>query len=370
MTLEPETVANRDHLHEAPDDPDQLQRSDDAVVYRAAQLFLGERGPALSPSRIAAQISSEFNLRIKLTREAIYPMISEAIRRGFLRLVAPVNQQLALRVRDKYPNLKGTTLSIVQTAGPHDNAKVAAVAADLALEHMRQIIQATDDPTVSIGLGPGRATLDFCRAFCSLLTGYAEPLKLRLVAISAGCPANAPEYASISFFNLFPKRLVEGRTVGLFAETLVPQEDFDEIKQRPGVKEAFAEQKGINLVVTSMGDVVDDHDLLMMFLEQSPSGKSRPRTEKWVGNVQYRPYTADGPVLEKGGELRAVTIFELKDLVQAAGEKNRHVILMARQCGICGQTHARALRPLLTHPSLKVFSTLVMDAVTARELLE
>jgi hypothetical protein len=82
------------------------------------------------------------------------------------------------------------------------------------------------------------------------------------------------------------------------------------------------------------------------------------------------PYTADGPVVEKGKELRAVTIFELKDLVQAAGEKNRHVILMARQCGICGCTRAQALRPLLTNPNLKVFSTLVMDGATARELLK
>jgi hypothetical protein len=108
----------------------------------------------------------------------------------------------------------------------------------------------------------------------------------------------------------------------------------------------------------------------MMFLEQSPPGKGRPRTEKWRGNVQYRPYTADGPVLETGKELRAVTIFELKHLVQAANQKNRHVILMARQCGICGRSRAEALRPLLTNPQLKVFSTLVMDAATARDLLK
>jgi hypothetical protein len=139
-----------------------------------------------------------------------------------------------------------------------------------------------------------------------------------IVMRSAG---HASEYSSISFFNLFPKRLVEGRTVGLFAETLVPQDAFDRIKDRPGVKEAFGERESINLVVTSMGDVRDEHDLLLMFLEQSPPGKGRPRTEKWRGNVQYRPYTADGPVLETGKELRAVTIFELKHLVQAASPR-------------------------------------------------
>ena len=370
MTLKPITVPPDAHIPPGPDGPEQLPRSDDAVIFRAAQLFLGDRALGLSPSEIAARISDEFDLRPKLTREAIYPMISEAIRRDFLRLVPPVNQQLAERVRAKYPNLKGATLSVVQTAGQHDNAKVSAVAAELAFAHLQDIIRATNDPTVSVGLGPGRATLDFCRAFSGLLAGYPDPVKLRLVAISAGCPANAPEYSSISFFNLFPKRLVEGRTVGLFAETLVPQDAFDRIKDRPGVKEAFAEQKGINLVVTSMGDVRDKHDLLSMFLRQSAEHEGRLQAGGWVGTVQYRPYTLKGPVQEKPNDLRAVTLFELDDLVRIAGQKNKHVILIARQCGMCERTRAEALRPLLTNPGLKVFSTLVLDAATARELLK
>jgi hypothetical protein len=86
--------------------------------------------------------------------------------------------------------------------------------------------------------------------------------------------------------------------------------------------------------------------------------------------VQYRPYTAKGPVKEKPSDLRAVTLYELEDLVRLAGQKNKHVILMARQCGICGRTRAEALRPLLTNPELKVFSSLVLDAATARELLQ
>jgi len=68
-------------------------------------------------------------------------------------------------------------------------------------------------------------------------------------------------------------------------------------------------------------------------------------------------------------DLRAVTLYELEDLVRIAGQKNKHVILIARQCGMCERTRAEALRPLLTNPNLKVFSTLVMDAATAKELL-
>ena len=43
-------------------------------------------------------------------------------------------------------------------------------------------------------------------------------------------------------------------------------------------------------------------------------------------------------------------------------------VLVGNSC--CGRTRAEALRPLLANPSLKVFSTLVMDAATAKELLE
>jgi hypothetical protein len=342
---------------------------DDAVVFRVAQLFIGERDEGLTPTAIAEQVSREFPRQRGLTREAIYPLIGEAVRRGFIKLVPPVNQQLADNVRARYPSLQSCVLSVVETAGPHDNLKASAVAAELALTHLGDILKAKREPVVGLGLGPGRATLDFCRAFGRLLAGCPEAVKLRLVAISAGCPANAPEYASISFFNLFPTHLIEG-TVGLFAETLLPRKDFEEVKQRAGVKEAFAARDSIDLIVTSMGDVQDDDDLLSMFLRQSGRDLDGLRAAGWVGNVQYRPYSATGPVKEKPGDLRAVTLFELEDLVRIASQKNKHVILIARQCGICGRTRAEALQPLLTIPTLKVFSTLVLDAATARDLLK
>ena len=116
------------------------QRGDDAVVFRVAQLFLGARNQGLSPSAIAEQVSREFRGRRGLTREAIYPLIGEAVRRGFLKLVPPVSQQLAERVLAKYPSLESCTLRVVETAGPHDNAKVAVVAAEVALDHLGEIL--------------------------------------------------------------------------------------------------------------------------------------------------------------------------------------------------------------------------------------
>ena len=244
---------------------------------------------------------------------------------------------------------------------------------------------------MTIGLGPGRGTRDFCRHLGRLLESDSSDVRLRLVAISAGAPARQPEYASSSFYNLFPPgRVVE--CVGLFAETLIPCSDFKKIQGRPGIAEAFREKEtgAIDIIVNSMGDLADGEDLLGAFLEQARSrafpinttlqaflekkarliakGQDTGTMEDMIANVQYRPYTNAGPMYEQKRELRACTLFELKDFVDLV-KQGRHVILIARQCGVCGMTRARGLRPLLTQPDLKVWSHVLMDIATARELL-
>jgi hypothetical protein len=110
--------------------------------------------------------------------------------------------------------------------------------------------------------------------------------------------------------------------------------------------------------------------LLSVFLKDSGQDLKVLRRRGWLGNVQYRPFTAKGPVLEAPDELRAVTVFELKDLVERARDRNKEVILMARQCGVCGRARVKALRALLLNPDLRVFSRLVLDRASAAELLK
>jgi hypothetical protein len=139
-----------------------------------------------------------------------------------------------------------------------------------------------------------------------------------------------------------------------------------------------------------MGDLQDPHDLLANFLDKARTKKLPINEElrtylarrqkamgqgKWpddlnetIGSVQYRPYNDKGPIVEKGHELRACTLFELKDFEEMV-RGSKHVILIARQCGNCGLTRARALLPLLRVPKLKVWSHIVMDIATAKELL-
>jgi hypothetical protein len=371
-----------------------------AMVSRAAELFLEDIHSTVE--QLCEKLNSEMQEAKRLgqfdgnapqvIRENFYRLIKQARQRHLIKLVPPLDESLAQRIAQDFGH-NATDFTVVETLGKESNAQVAARAAELVLDllknlHLSKGLNKKTD-YLTIGLGPGRGTFDFCRELGTLLSSDPSNFNLSLVAISAGAPAHQPEYASSSFYNLFPPGRV-AKKVGLFAETLVAFDEFTKIQDRPGISEAFDEIGKIDVVVTSMGDLRDPHDLLGKFLDKARTkgltinrklrtflkkrelmmaqGTGMEAIEETIGSVQYRPYTDAGPIEEDGKELRACTLFELKDfknMVHGGG----HVILIARQCGNCGLTRARALRPLLENPDLKVWSRIVMDIATAKELL-
>jgi hypothetical protein len=374
----------------------------DAMIFHAAELFLDRR------ARTVEEISDELNTIILdmqrrgdlegkvplLNRANVYRLIRQARDRGFIQLVPPVERRMSERLSQAFDR-PSDRLTVVDTLGRTGNEQVSARAAEVTLDLLKEEwakVRAQGKSGVTVGLGPGRGTLDFCRHLGRLLEAELSDLQLRLVAISAGAPALQPEYASSSFYNLFPAGRVVER-VGLFAETLVACSDFKKIQGRPGISEAFREKNddNIDVVVTSMGDLADREDLLGAFLEQARTNgfkinktlgtflekKARlvaagqdTSTMEMIASVQYRPYTNTGPIDERKDrdELRACTLFELADFVEMV-KRGRHVILIARQCGACGMTRARGLYPLVKHDHLKVWSHIVMDVATSKELL-
>jgi hypothetical protein len=99
-------------------------------------------------------------------------------------------------------------------------------------------------------------------------------------------------------------------------------------------------------------------------------GNTQPLIDKGhVGDVQYQPYSEVGPIRVNTG-IRAVTLFELSDLVELAASPDKHVLLVAGPCIRCGRPKGRALRPLLTERSLRVCNHMIIDAGTAQELLQ
>ncbi len=337
------------------------------MIFRVADLFFSKEKKV---REIADIVNKEFHPDPTLSRESIYPILAMAKSAEIVRLVPPVEKRLAQEVTEKFRlDLNDPDdLQVVSLPDQTSNETVAEFAAVTAMKMIEELSK-RGSRTVTLGLGPGRASRDFSLYLAQLLRSATSTIRLNLVGIGAGCPTRSPQYAPVSFFNLFPDdRIVE--RFGLFASPMVKAGDFDALKATPGVAEVFDQLKVIDLVVTAMGDIRDEHDLLRIFLQQQGRDIDALIQAGWIGNVHYRPFGSKGPIIERKNEERAVTLFDLEDFRQMSEKKNRAVLLIARKCGLCEMTRARALRPLLTVPELKVWSAIVMDAATARELLK
>ncbi|MDF0665019.1 MAG: hypothetical protein P0119_02980 [Nitrospira sp.] len=309
----------------------------------------------------------EIGKRLNISRERVYPLLKALFDNGEVIYLPPSDHILEKSLEAKF-TLRPGSVTVVDTGRVTSPDAFAARVADRAFREIKDISQQKRGADIGLGLGPGAATLKVAERLGAMMRSDPDAPRLNLVGISSACIASKPEYSCTSFFNLFPSSHVVS-SVGLFAEPIVPTHAFDNLKKRPGVAEAFAAKSSVNVVITSMGDVTDEHDLLGMLLTQAGYISDKEKPTQWVGNVMYRPYTVVGPVHEAANSPRAVTLFELEDFVEMSRQKEKRVILIARPCGGCQQLKDKALRPLLQNVDLRVWSDLIVDQQTAAALV-
>jgi hypothetical protein len=396
---------NRREIMTDGDEPkSNLTEQEEAIAYRVISLFLeqrqhkGEGGAkrARTADNVAAQISREFN--VKMNRQAVYRQLSVAMEHGFIRPIPPLSRTLTEKVAQRF-NLSANSIHVVHAmAAKGEDAdrswvgeQVARHGAERALALVNEVWKNREQAKteVSIGVGPGRATLEWARHFSRLVRSEADLPAIRLIAITAGGDPQHSEFDPTSFFSLFPRSRV--KCIGLYASTVVRQDEMDRYLTLkpgyPGVKEALRycmglpptedvdapaesaenlkEEKQVDIVISSMGDPNDEHDLLTRYLKNA-RGTIPPDA---AGNVQFRYYNQHAPIRERPNDLRAFTLFELDEFRRIATSRTGHVVLMARTCGLCGTSRAAALRPLLTSAELKLWTEIVMDVRTADDLI-
>ena len=352
--------------------PVNVANMDPKQVLRICELFFADR----KAQKIADDVNKEFQLKAPhdWNRQNVYAALARAKEEGWVEFRPPGDRDLEERLAKRF-KLKPKAVHVVATPRPEDNELVALSAARIALERIRKLHEEGLE-RVGLGLGVGRACLDFSRHLSSLIRTDPDRARIQLTlhAISAGCPAEKPNYSPTSFFNLFDKLNVE-KAVGLFCQTMCRVGEFERVTEQSGFKAALGNRDAINIVVNSMGCPDDPHDLLSQSLVQEGEAVDEWKKRLSVaGNVQYRPFTAQGPVKEGDQELRAVTLFELDDFVTWSKQEDKCLILISRQCGVCKgegtRARAKALYPLLTQPNLRVFKELVVDEVIAAEALK
>lgn len=338
---------------------------DDEIVFAVCEQFLeGKR---------AQQIADDVGKATKqpLTREQVYPLLAEARDRGFLRLCPPISRALEQRMRDHF-RIHDKSIQVAEARGGGAGDHVADIAAKTAYEEIVRLASKKGDEGVHVGLGAGTTTMTIARFLGELLRANAHPGKITIHALGAGFSITSPETAPTSFFSFF-HGLKNAEFVGVFATPYTPSRDYEKIKTYPGLREAFERKPEIDIVITAFAAREDPHGEFSRFMDSEDplAGKLKKSLSRsdWVGDLQYRPYSAKGPITRNLG-VKAVTLFEFDELVQFAAEPEKSVILAAGPCRVCTANKGPALVPLLEHPDLAAWSHLILDLDTASGCLD
>ena len=325
--------------------------------------------------------------RTDLTREKIYPMFWEACHRGFLLLQPPPEHHLRKKLENRFALYKHPgEVTVVNVSGETAAQHVTSVAADQIVELIERVWkekkeQYPDDPekqAVHLGMGAGYATMLVARRLAFKIRSGAEVPPIVLHAISSGgFMPNEPHKSPSTYFSYFDPALMDVKFVALFSATVVSSSDYENQKANPAIRYSFEQREEIDIIVTSLASADHEHGLLGQYLTHLVDQRliSRAVLTKmfnagWIGDVQFRPYSVHGPLPENVCPVRAVTLFELDELVEIAKSRsNKYIVLVAGPCGECGTTKKNALLPLLANEKLRLWTHLIVDAKTASELL-
>jgi hypothetical protein len=356
-------------------------RLDSRVVFFVCDAFLNEKNAIW----IAKQTDARF--KVPLHRTQVYHVLAEGRSRGYFRLTPPRDELLAARMMDRFirsrPNTAAKVIEVVTHGLEVSLENVAIAASDTAFsvikDHHKRALErgmlpGDDRPAVHVGFGAGSTTMLVARHLAQRLRAEESPPGLVLHALSSGFNVAEPATAPVAFFNFFHE--IPGISYrGLFASAYATHDDWKKMRTHIGVRESFAERDKLDIVITSLASKEDPHGELNRFMEVNQDLGRKARQvldveQHRVGDVIYRPFNERGPITKHAG-IRAVTLFELDELRAFAADPSKAVILVSGPCGDSGCRRSRhdALLPLLTVPSLDVWTHLVTDDRTALKCL-
>lgn len=356
-----------------------------ALIYAVAERFLHGPSGRQKPWTTSQLSKWLTDAGYPTSREEIYPIIRQAIDRGFLRLTPTRATGLLKPLGEKFPSMPADTriLDVKQANDGKERSPQAVIdslaeeAADVVVRMIRTVADAKArggdgqegvNPAVHIGLGAGGTTQGVAEALARRLASERHLPPLVLHALSSGFDIDRPFDAPIAFFSYFTQINHPVEFVGLFCPAIVEWDDYDRVKGLQGIRQSIERASEIDIVVTSLAQAADDHGLLNTFLN-IPGGRRPELAEAGhVGDVLMQPFSAKGPITVNTG-IRAVTLFDLDGLVKMARARDKHVVLLAGPCVRCGVSKSEALRPLLQVPELRVCNHLITDFATAEGLL-
>jgi hypothetical protein len=320
------------------------------------------------------------------SRQRVYDVVAAGIEQGYVEFHPPAARGLAQRLADQSLT-EEEQVCVVDARGVRTTEYVAARAAEVTFDLMRLRItkkrEASSEGSggdkgdagrseIHIGLGAGYTSVHYAEHLSKLLRERSKIAGLERIvlhAMNSGFSIYDPLSSPISYFRFFEGLPVPVEYVPLYSPSLVRCKEYARFTGAIGAKHAFERAGEIEIVVTSLASHRKESGLLDRIekehgIVRTASSEGAER----VGDVQFRPYGEEGPIPDDPEGYRAVTLFELEDYIRMASE-GKNIILLAGPTEQ-GETKADAMIPLITRPSLRVWTHLCVDVRTADELVK
>ena len=343
-------------------------RFPDALLVQVCEAFLrgGRRMEA-----VVGELNALFERQrapYRVSREQIYPLLRQARDRGLFELRAPVGSAGEQRLAD-YFRCDAACLDVVAAHDQIAHTLVASRAAEVCLRAIKHLSQTREGNAVHLGFEGGETVRSVAQHLAAKLRNDEAPPPVVLHALSPGLHPDQPHTAPVTFFSLFQNLGDRVGYVGFFAPSAVRDTSFRKTRELPGAREGYQQKRNIDVVIASPTSRENKDGDLNRLLRHDDTSQQLLATRGWIGDVQHRPYSARGPIHHRA-VMRAVTLFELEELVTFANADDKEVILVAGPCATSLRTEEDALLPLMTNPRLKLWSRLVTDLRTAERLLD
>lgn len=316
----------------------------------------------LKMTEISKKISKDFG--INLSREAIYPIILDAAKNGFIGFVPEISYTQEERIKKQYNYLED--IKVVHTTKFED---VAYHGAKMLLNMVQSYRDKKEE--VHIGFAGGHSMRKLAQIFAELLRNADKlPSKMILHAMVAGWDVFEPTTAPTTFFTLFhnmPLIETEISFVGLYTPAIVEANDFIKLKSSDGVKESYDEADKIDIIVTSATNWSDEHSTFRKYMIKSPDDCfDKLQSEDCLGDILWLPIDSEKPIINKT-KTRAMTLMELSEIPDFIKD-DRKVLLVMGPCAYCNRTKSEILSAILNQKK-HIITHLAVDTRSVREIL-
>ena len=374
-----------------------INEESDEFVYAAVEKFFGQLENKASNSNAtdreansskvntrnaAEELSKQFNR--KVTRERIYPLLWEGLRRKFVTMNPPISENLQNQLAEKF-GLKDSDkeIRVVNVVGKDASTHVVHSTADYVVQLIERVQQeknekAADegkdpaDVRVHVGIGAGYVAEILAERLAT--RALTDNPKLTLHALTpGGFYVERQENSPTAYFLRFADKQLDVKCCGMFSPPAVSDQNYDKMRQNPALKGNFVERENMDILVTSLATAEDEHGLVRRYFDYLKENGyfekdvNEELTQKgWCGDVLFQPYSATEPI---SGSLRTIALFTLDELLEFSRKPGKHVVLVGAPCHDCDKLKTKALLPLLKEPRLRMWTQLFIDRRTAVDLL-